>query len=84
MCLTIAGVMRDVNELAMLSAAVVDTKTVDRREALRLAMTTVEHRNHTRDIAIETTIALLTGGPSAPDRAALKTLHEAATDDPRC
>jgi hypothetical protein len=56
--------MRDVKPI-MLSDAVADTETVNRRGALRLIMTTVEHRDDTRDIAIETTIALLTGKPSA-------------------
>jgi len=66
----------------MLSDAAADAANVDRREALRLAMTTVEHCDDVRALAVDTTFELLADEPSALDRAALQALHEAATDDP--
>ncbi|GGL64302.1 HEAT repeat domain-containing protein [Halocalculus aciditolerans] len=66
----------------MLSDAVADSTSVDRRAALRLAMIAVEHCDDVRALAVDTTFALLADEPSALDRAALQALHEAATDDP--
>ena len=66
----------------MLSDVTADATSVDRREALHLAKTTVEHRNDAREVAVGATFALLADEPSALDRAALQALHEAATDDP--
>ena len=65
-----------------LATAAADSSNVDRVEALRLAMKTVEHRDDSRDVAGETIFALLADEPGAIDRAALQTLHTAATDNP--
>jgi len=62
----------------MLSDAAGDDTSVDRREALRLAMTTVEHRDDTRKVAVETVFAWLADEPTTIDRAALEALHDAA------
>ncbi|APE95695.1 adaptin [Halodesulfurarchaeum formicicum] len=66
----------------MLTDVVADATSVDRREALRLAMITVKHRDGTRRFAVDATFALLADEPSALDRAALQALHDAATDEP--
>ncbi|MFC7020391.1 MULTISPECIES: HEAT repeat domain-containing protein [Haloarcula] len=66
----------------MLSDAAAAGTNVDRREALRLAMTAVKHRADARKVAVDATVALLADEPSALDRAALQALHEAATDYP--
>jgi len=66
----------------MLSDAATDGTSVDRREALRLAMAAMKHCDDSREVAVDTTFDLLADEPSALDRAALQALHEAATDDP--
>ncbi|MFC7116706.1 hypothetical protein ACFQH2_19615 [Natronoarchaeum sp. GCM10025703] len=66
----------------MLSDAAADAANVDRREALRLVMAAVKHREDAREVAVNATFALLGDEPSALDRAALQALHEAAVDDP--
>ncbi|WP_123537892.1 HEAT repeat domain-containing protein [Halosimplex salinum] len=66
----------------MLSDAAADAASVDRRKALRLAMTAVKHCDDSREVAVDATFDLLADEPSALDRAALQALHEAATDDP--
>jgi hypothetical protein len=66
----------------MLSDAATDGPSVDRREALHLAMAAVKHCDDFREVAVEATFALLADEPSALDRAALQALQEAATDDP--
>ncbi|QSG02945.1 HEAT repeat domain-containing protein [Natranaeroarchaeum sulfidigenes] len=66
----------------MLTDAATDAVNVDRREALRLAITTVESRADARKVAVDTTFVLLSEEPTALDRAALQALHEAATSEP--
>jgi HEAT repeat protein len=66
----------------MLSDAAADATSVDRREALQLAISTVEHRDDDRELAVDATFALLADEPTALGRAALQALHEAATEEP--
>jgi HEAT repeat protein len=66
----------------MLTDAATNRTSVDRHEALHLAMSAVQHRDGTREIAVEAIFSLLTDEPTALDRTALQTLHEVATDDP--
>ncbi|MDL0134061.1 HEAT repeat domain-containing protein [Halobacterium salinarum] len=66
----------------MLSDAAADAASVERREALRLAMSAVKHRPGVRGVAVEATFSLLDDEEWALDRAALKAVHEAAADDP--
>ncbi|MGZ0747317.1 HEAT repeat domain-containing protein [Haloparvum sp. AD34] len=66
----------------MLADAADDPASVDRREALRLAMGAVKNRADAREVAVNATFALLGDEPSALDRAALQALHETAADDP--
>lgn len=66
----------------MLADAGADATSVDRREALRLAMSTVNHRDDVRKSAVEATFALLADEPTTLDRAALQALYDVATDEP--
>ena len=67
---------------SMLSDAASDSTNIDRREALCLAMSTVEHRGDVREVAVNATFALLADKPTALDRAALQALHQTAKDEP--
>ncbi len=67
---------------SMLSDAVDGATSVDRCEALRLAMSAVKHRDDAHELAVDATFALLADESSALDRAALQALHEAANDEP--
>lgn len=67
---------------AMLDDATVNSSSMDRREALRLAMTAVKHDDAVREVAVEATFALLADEPTALDRAALQALHGSATEEP--
>jgi len=66
----------------MLADAVSEPTSVDRQEALRLAMTALQHRDDVREIAIEAVFELLADEPTALDRAAFQALWESTKDDP--
>ncbi|WP_265112062.1 HEAT repeat domain-containing protein [Halosolutus halophilus] len=66
----------------MLADAVAESTSVDRREALRLAMSTLQHRDDVRETAIEAVFELLADEPTALDRAAFQALWDSTKDDP--
>jgi len=66
----------------MLSDSVSDPVAVDRCEALRFAVSTLQHRDAERELAIEVVFELLADDPTALDQKALRTVWKATKDDP--
>ncbi|MFC7233411.1 hypothetical protein ACFQMM_22375 [Saliphagus sp. GCM10025308] len=66
----------------MLADAVSESTSVDRREALRLAMSVLEYRDDGCELATGTVFELLADEPTPLDRAALQALWKSTKDDP--
>ncbi len=66
----------------MLADAVSESTSVDRREALRLAISALQQREDVRETAIEAVFELLADEPTALDRTALQAVWKSSKDDP--
>ncbi|AFZ73805.1 HEAT repeat domain-containing protein [Natronobacterium gregoryi] len=66
----------------MLSDSVSNPARVEQREALRLAMSTLQHREAERELAIEAVFEVIADEPSTLDRKALRTVWESTKDEP--
>ncbi len=67
----------------MLTDSVSNPSSVDRYEALRLAMSTLQHREAERELAIAGVFELLADEPTAVDLKALRAVWEASKDNPQ-
>ncbi len=66
----------------MLSDSVSNPARVDQREALRLAMSALQHRDAERELAIEAVFEVIADEPSVIDRKALRTVWLSTKDEP--